>query len=307
MKIVVFAANGYIGKVLSKYYAEKDAEVLAITRRPTVFPKGVKNLIWDGKTLENSWAESLEGSDMIINLAGKSVNCRYNEKNKREIFDSRVFATQVIENAIQKCMNPPKLWVNSASATIYRHAEDRAMDEDNGEIGSGFSVEVCKKWEKTFFDTNTPVTRKVALRMAIVLGKDEGVFIRLQNLVKYGLGGKQGNGCQMFSWIHEHDLCRLLDFLIANKEISGTYNASAPGPVSNTQIMKTIRMTMKMPFGLPAPMWLLELGAILIGTETEFILKSRWVIPTKLLNAGFKFQFPDIKSTVENIIKTQKI
>ena len=189
MKVIIFAANGYLGKVLVHHFVQKQDEVVAITRNPCSFSKGVKNLLWDGKTVETNWAESLNAADVIINLAGKSVNCRYNERNKRESFDSRTLATQAIEKAFASCEIAPKLWINSASATIYRHAEDRAMDEFSGEIGTGFSVEVCQKWEKTFFESETPKTRKIALRMAIVLGKSDGVFVRLRNLVRLPLRG----------------------------------------------------------------------------------------------------------------------
>jgi len=302
MKIVIFAANGYIGRVLVDYYTRKNAEVIAVTRKPCLFPSGVTNVLWDGKKYEDSWANHLNEAELVINLAGKSVNCRYTEQNKKEIFDSRTFATEVIAKAISQCAIPPKLWVNSASATIYRHAEDRPMDELTGEIGSGFSVEVCKKWESTFFESQTSATRKVALRMAIVLGDSEGVFLRLKNLVRFGLGGKQGSGKQMFSWIHDQDLCRIFDFLLENETLEGVYNASAPNPISNERIMTTIRKQMQMPFGLPSPAWLLEMGAILIGTETELIFKSRWVVPTKLLQADFRFQFPTIEEAVNDIL-----
>jgi uncharacterized protein (TIGR01777 family) len=302
MKIVIFAANGYIGRVLVDYYTRKNAEVIAVTRKPSLFPSGVTNVLWDGKTYEDSWANHLNEAELVINLAGKSVNCRYTEQNKKEIFDSRTFATEVIAKAISQCAIPPKLWVNSASATIYRHAEDRPMDELTGEIGSGFSVEVCKKWERTFFESQTPATRKVALRMAIVLGNSEGVFLRLKNLVRFGLGGKQGNGKQMFSWIHDQDLCRIFDFLLENETLEGVYNAASPNPISNEKIMTTIRRQMQMPFGLPSPAWLLEMGALLIGTETELIFKSRWVVPTKLIQAGFRFQFPTIEEAVNDIL-----
>lgn len=302
MKIILFAANGYVGRVLAEYYQKRNYEVVAVTRRPATFPKGVLNLIWDGQSLDPAWTASLNGADVVVNLAGKSVNCRYTEANKKEIFDSRTFATEVIAKAIQQCTVPPQLWINSASATIYRHAEDRPMDELTGEIGTGFSVEVCKKWEKTFFDTQTPSTRKVALRMAIVLGHTDGVFLRLRNLVKYGLGGIQGNGRQMFSWIHDQDLCRVIDFFLENKKWEGVFNASAPEPVTNKRMMQTLREAMHMPFGLPSPKWLLEMGAVLIGTETELILKSRWVVPTQLLQAGFTFTYPTLKEAVNEIV-----
>jgi uncharacterized protein (TIGR01777 family) len=307
MKIVIFAANGYIGNVLVDYFLHKKQEVVAITRRPSTFPPGVENLLWDGRTLQKSWTQGLENADLVINLAGKSVNCRYNAANKREIFDSRTYATEAIAKAIQQCQYPPKLWVNAASATIYRHAEDRPMDEIGGELGTGFSVEVCKKWEKTFFDSPTPHTRKIALRMAIVLGSSDGVFLRLQNLVRYGLGGKQGNGRQMFSWIHDQDLCRVFDFLLANEQLSGIFNVASPHPISNAHLMKTIRQAMKVSFGFPASSWLLKIGAVLIGTETELILKSRWVVPTRLVNAGFVFECGELESAIACIIETQKV
>lgn len=302
MKVIIFAANGYIGQVIAQHFVKKNAEVIAITRNACAFPSGVENKIWDGKTYNSSWGTSLENADLVINLAGKSVNCRYNESNKKAIFDSRLESTKVIANAINQCTTPPKLWINSASATIYRHAEDRPMDEDSGEIGTGFSVEVCKSWEKTFFESETVNTRKIALRMAIVLGKSDGVFIRLKNLVHFGLGGKQGNGNQMFSWIHDQDLCRLVDFLIENKSCEGIYNASAPNPITNKKIMAILRKTMGIRLGLPSPKWLLEIGAWLIGTETELILKSRWVVPYKLQKAGFIFHFPTIEEAFNDIL-----
>ena len=303
MKVVIFAANGYIGRVLTNYYADKKAEVVAITRSPFTYRNDITNLIWDGKNVNSSWTKALDGASLVINLAGKSVNCRYSEKNKKEIFDSRINATQAIAEAIQQCSRPPELWINSASATIYRHAEDKPMDEINGEIGTGFSVEVCKKWEKIFFETNTKCSRKIALRMAIVLGKNDGAFKRLQNMVKAGLGGRQGKGTQMFSWIHDFDLCNIMDFLVASRNLEGVYNAASPHPITNARLMNVIRNTMKVSFRIPSPKWLLKIGAFLIGTETELILKSRWVVPTKLLNAGFIFEYPEINTAVTEIIK----
>lgn len=305
MKVVIFAANGYVGRVLVHHYSLQQAEVVAVSRRPFPVPSGVIQVRWDGKNYEETWASHLDDADLVVNLAGKSVNCRYNEGNKQEIIDSRIFAVKAIAKAIQQCGTPPKVWVNAASATIYRHAEDRPMDELTGEIGSGFSVEVCKKWESTFLESVTPDTRKIALRMAIVLGKEDGVFVRLQNLVRWGLGSKQGNGKQMFSWIHEYDLCRLIDFVYQHEDLQGVYNASAPYPESNDRVMFLIRKAMHMPLGLPAPRLLLELGALLIGTETELILKSRWVLPTKLLQAGFQFRHPSLQEAIGEIVSGQ--
>jgi uncharacterized protein (TIGR01777 family) len=198
---------------------------------------------------------------------------------------------------------PPKLWINITSATIYRHAEDRPQNEVGGEVGSGFSVEVCQAWEKTFFETETPVTRKIALRMGIVLGRADGVFPRLLNLVKLGLGGKQGNGNQYVAWIHEQDAAQITEWLLQHPEIGGVINATAPNPVKNNVLMQAIRKAIRMPLGLPSPAWLLSIGALLIGTETELLLKSRWVIPTRLLDAGYQFRFTEIGEAVEEIVK----
>jgi uncharacterized protein (TIGR01777 family) len=197
-KIVLAGGSGFIGKFLAKRFRARGDEVVVLSRGPASKVDEVATLHWDGKTL-GPWAEAVEKADLVINLAGRSVVCRYNEKNKKEILDSRVDATRVLGLAIQKAKNPPALWINSSTATIYRHAEDRPMDEGTGEIGSGFSVDVATAWEKAFFESQIPQTRQVALRTAIVLGREGGVFIPFKNLVRLGLGGTQGNGRQMFS------------------------------------------------------------------------------------------------------------
>lgn len=292
-KIVIAGGTGFVGMYLQAKYQELGYEVIIISRNKP-------NIQWTDKT---AVIQAIEGAELLINLAGKSVNCRYNETNKAEIFRSRTETTKQLGEAILACKNPPKLWINSSTATIYRHAEDRAMTESNGEIGSGFSVEVAKAWEKSFFDFSLPHTRQVALRMAIVLGKGGGVMIPFQNLVKFGLGGKQGSGKQMFSWIHIEDLFQMIAFIQANKHLQGVYNCSSPTPVTNAVLMETLRKTMKMPFGLPSPKFLLEIGAVFIKTETELVLKSRWVIPEKMLKDGFRFNYPKLKDALVEILK----
>lgn len=246
----------------------------------------------------------LENVDLLVNLAGKNVNCRYNEKNKREIFDSRTNAIHALSEAIKKCDQAPKIWIQCASATIYRHAEDRPMTELNGEIGEGFSVEVCKLWEKTFFEKTEAFTktRKIILRTSLVLGKTDGVFPRLKNLVKFGLGGKQGKGEQWVSWVHELDVAGMIEWIAGHDEVNGIINCTSPQPLKNSEFMKIIRKIYGFPFGLPAPSWLLELGAILIGTETELILKSRWVLPEKISKSGYTFKLPTLKESVTHIL-----
>ena len=299
-KIILAGGSGFIGDSILKHFPAGDAQFIILTRSPKKNGANVKYLEWDGENT-GEWVSEFENADAVINLAGRSVNCRYNEKNRKEILSSRVNSTRCIGEAILQCKNPPTLWINSASATIYRHAEDRAMDEETGEYGTGFSVEVCKAWEKSFNEIPTPLTRKVLLRIAIVLGKDAGVMKPMMRLVRLGLGGKMGSGKQMFSWIHEKDLVSLIGWLIQNKQVSGTFNCVAPQPLPNAQLMRTLRKACGIPFGISQPRWLLELGAILISTETELILKSRWVVPKKLLDLGFKFQFENAGQAITEL------
>jgi uncharacterized protein (TIGR01777 family) len=291
-KIVIAGGTGFVGQYLNKKFTAEGYEVILISRNKY-------HVSWDNISLIS---EALENADMLINLAGKSVDCRYNQKNKKEIFDSRIDTTRLLGEAISSCKNPPPLWINSSTATIYRHAEDRPMTESTGEIGTGFSVNVATNWEKTFFSFTLPQTRQVALRMAIVLGNTGGVIKPLQNLVRFGLGGKQGSGKQMFSWIHMEDLYRVIIFVQQHHELSGVLNTAAPNPVTNKIFMQQLRTGMGAWFGFPAPVWLLKIGAVLIKTETELILKSRWVIPERLLAAGFQFQYADIDTAFKQIL-----
>ncbi|MBL0182321.1 MAG: TIGR01777 family protein [Chitinophagaceae bacterium] len=295
-KIVIAGGTGFVGKYLARRFEELGYEVLVISRQPS-------HVNWnDGEAIK----QALENAEMLINLAGKSVDCRYNDKNKKEIFDSRINTTGLLGEAILLCENPPKLWINSSTATIYRHAEDRPMTERTGEIGSGFSVNVATNWERTFFDFKLIKTRQVALRMAIVLGKDGGVMKPLKNLVRFGMGGKQGSGNQQFSWIHIDDLFSIIVYLQEHNELSGVINTSAPGPVTNRTLMQLLRKNMGMKIGIPMPAWLLRIGAVFIKTETELVLKSRWVIPERLLQSGFTFMYPTLEAAINNILKHSK-
>ncbi len=301
-KIILSGGTGFLGDSLIRYFKQSGLyEIIVISRKKATEKNGVKYLQWDGENL-GEWADALENATALINLAGRTVNCRYTEKNKKEIFDSRLKSTAVLGLAIQQCAHPPKLWINSASATIYRHALDRPMDDETGEIGKGFSVEVCLAWEKTFNEIKTPHTRKIALRLAIVLGKNAGALTPLANLVKLGLGGTQGPGNQYLSWLHEEDFFRMLLFFMENKELEGTFNCSSPNPQPNKIFMKTLRKVMGIPFGMPQPVWLLELGARMIQTETELILKSRRVVPSALLKAGYQFAYPDLENALKEIL-----
>lgn len=299
-KVILAGGSGFIGSFLAQKFHELGYEVIVLTRGNPSKTETAVYLGWDGKST-GDWIQSLEGADLLINLAGKSVDCRYNKKNKKAILDSRVDATLALRKAVQEAKNPPKLWINSSTATIYRHAEDRSMDEFTGEMGSGFSVEVAKAWEKTLFESETPQTRKVALRSAIVLGSQGGVIVPFKNLVRLGMGGQQGDGRQMFSWIHQEDLFKIIRF-IQSGVMEGVVNASAPGPLPNREVMKLFRKTLGIPVGLPAPVFLLVIGAWLIRTETELLLKSRWVVPTRLLQAGFKFKFLELREALLDLL-----
>ncbi len=292
-KIIIAGGTGFVGKYLSDKFISLGYEVHIISRQA-----GHTN--WQNLT---ALIKVLENAEMLINLAGKSVDCRYNKKNKKEIYDSRINTTNRLGEAIFLCKNPPKLWINSSTATIYRHAEDRAMTEDKGEIGSGFSVNVATNWEKSFFGFNLKDTRQIALRMAIVLGKDGGVIKPLKSLVTLGLGGTQGKGNQMFSWIHIEDLFNIIIFLQQKKSLTGVFNASSPNPVSNKTLMQLLRWNMKVKIGLPVSEWMLRIGAVIIKTETELILKSRWVVPERLLSAGYKFKYDTLNNSVKDILE----
>lgn len=301
-KIVIAGGNGYLGTVFSRYYAPLSEKVLLLSRKAAPAKGNITTEVWDGRE-EGAWGHQLEGADLLINLCGKNVNCRYTTKNRHAIIASRITPTKLLGKVIRRLQTPPRLWINVTSATIYRHAEDHGQDEWNGEIGAGFSVEVCQQWETTFFEIQTPATRKIALRMGIVLGAEDGVFPRLLRLVKWGLGGKQGNGRQMVSWIHEQDAARTTEWLLRNKTPDGVFNCTAPQPLSNAELMRTIRTEAGINMGIPTPEWLLECGARLIGTETELILKSRWVLPNRLIKSGYPFLYPDVQSATRAILQ----
>ncbi|MCM3760690.1 TIGR01777 family oxidoreductase [Alkalihalobacillus oceani] len=280
-KIVLAGGTGFVGRYFKKRFEQLGSKVEIISRQSA-------HISWDDRA---RITEALDGAALFINLAGKSVNCRYHERNKREILHSRLETTSILGEALAGCRTPPGLWINASTATIYRHAEDKPMTEEAGEIGTGFSVEVAKAWEEAFFSFSPAATRQVALRIAIVLGKEGGVMTPYRNLVRFGLGGVQGTGKQMFSWIHIEDLFQIILFLQERPELSGVFNCAAPVPVTNREFMQQLRNRHHAPFGLPAPKWLLELGARIIRTETELVLKSRWVIPERLEQEGFSFKF----------------
>jgi uncharacterized protein len=305
-RIVLAGGSGFLGQVLAKRFSERDYEVVILTRSPK--NNGVvREVDWNGRSA-GAWSSELEGARALINLAGRSVNCRYHTRNRKAILESRVESTRVLGEAIGRCRKPPRVWLNASTATIYKHSIDRPQDETTGEIGAtpeakdAFSIEVAVAWEKAFEDANASATRKVALRSAMVLGPGENsVFPALRRLARFGLGGSMAGGRQFVSWIHEEDFFRAIEWLIEKDDLTGPVNLAAPNPVPNREVMRIFRRTCGVPFGLPAALWMLETGAFLLRTETELIIKSRRVVPGRLLASGFQFRFSKLEEAVKEI------
>ena len=314
LRIVLPGGSGQVGRVLARYFQERGHHVTVLTRLP--YAATWLTVHWDG-TNPGPWTEYLEGADVCINLAGRSVNCRYHAANRTAIYHSRFDSTQLLGQVIAGLADPPKVWLNASTATIYRHALDRDMDEETGELGGheligtrrrapdtwNFSIRVAKDWEQAFFAAGTPRTRKVAMRSAITFSPEPGnAFAVLLNLVRFSLGGAQGNGRQYVSWIHELDFARAVDFLIARDDMEGPVNIASPNPLPNREFMAIFREAWGIPNGFPAPALLIELAALFLRTESELVLKSRRVVPGRLLAAGFTFQFPTWAEAVKDLV-----
>lgn len=296
-KIIITGGSGFMGKALYTLFKQDGHQVIIISRNKPEWIDAMDFATWDARTT-GPWALHFEGASAVINLAGKSVDCRYTPKNKALIMSSRIEATKAVADAISHCKTVPAVWLNAASATIYRHAEDHYQTESTGEIQNDFSVQVCKAWEQTFFDSNTKV-RKVALRISIVLG-DGSALKPLKILTRLGMGGTMGKGTQRFSWVHIEDVYRSILFII-NSTLEGAVNIVSPNAITNNEMMKALRKNAGIPFGIPQPEWLLKFGAMLIGTEAELILKSRWVYPERLLDAGFQFKYTNIDDALSSL------
>lgn len=288
MKIVIAGGTGYLGQLLTKHFLkDKKNKVFILSRTEKLDEGNLHYLKWDGK-IQGYWKQFLENTDVLINLTGKSVNCRYTKENKAEIYASRIESTHLLCQTILQMENPPKVFIQSSSATIYRHSEDKLMTEKSGEIGVDFSMDVCKKWEMVFNSYQLPRTKKIVTRTSIVMGNNGGALPLLKMLVMIGFGGKQGSGNQFISWISEEDYVRSIAHLIYQK--GGVYNLCVPNPLKNETFQRKLRMKLGVFFGLNLPKKLLEIGSKIIGTEPELILKSRRVYPEKLLKTGFTFK-----------------
>src|SRR5713226_7674603 len=308
MKIIIPGGSGQVGTVLARAFHQRGHEVVVLSRKPRNAPW--RMVEWDGETL-GDWVSEFEGADAIINLAGQSVNCRYNDHNRRVIKASRVKSTRVVGAAIAQAWKPPRVWLQASTATIYAHRFDAPNDEATGVIDGSepnapdtwrFSIDVATSWERALNKAPTPLTRKVLMRSAIVMNPDHGSpFDTILRLVKFGLGGQAGDGKQFMSWIHDQDFARAVLWLIEHDELEGPINLASPNPLTNSEFMRGLRSAWGMPFGLPAAEWMLELGALILRSETELILKSRRVIPTRLLQSGFDFQFPTWPAAAQDL------
>ena len=305
-KIIPAGGSGFLGRTLAAHFLSLGHSVTNLTRSPKPMVNGVRELQWDARTV-GDWESELEGATAVINLTGRSVNCRYHAENRVLILESRVHSTRVIGEAIARCKTPPLIWLNASTATIYQHTFGPAWDEAGNICGTReakdeFSVQVATEWEKALSEAPTPATRKVAMRAAMVLGNDKNsVFPMLCRLARFGLGGKMGDGRQFVSWIHQADFCRAVEWLIAHEELRGPVNICAPNPLGNAEMMKAFRDVVGMPLGLPAARWMLEVGAFALRTETELILKSRRVIPRLLVESGFTFHFPFLQDALKDL------
>jgi uncharacterized protein (TIGR01777 family) len=309
MKIVIPGGTGQVGAALGRELSRGGHDVVILSRAGA---GNVRTVGWDGRTL-GPWVSEIDGADVLINLAGRSVNCRYTDENLRAMLDSRVDSTRAVGDAIQKARQPPRLWLQMSTATIYAHRFDAANDEATGLIGGdepavpaywGTSVEIAKAWERTLNEAMTPGTRKVALRTSMVMGPSpEGIFDVLCGLTNKGLGGPVAGGKQFVSWIHEHDFVRAIEFLIGRDDLEGAVNLAAPNPLPQRELMAGLRRALGVRVALPASKWMSEIGAFFLRTDTELILKSRRVIPGRLLEAGFAFDFSEWAVAAEDLVK----
>ncbi|MFD8225969.1 TIGR01777 family oxidoreductase [Streptomyces massasporeus] len=308
MKFVMPGGTGQVGTVLKRALSAAGHDVVVLSRHPA----GPGEVHWDGET-PGPWAAEIDGSDVVVNLAGRSVNCRYTPANLRQMMESRVNSARVVGEAIAAAGRPPRVWLQMSTATIYAHRFDAPHDETTGVIGGaepgvpgywGYSVDIAKAWEREQESADTPHTRKVALRAAMVMSPDRGgVFDVLLRMARLGLGGPVGGGAQYMSWIHDRDFARAVEFLVARDDIEGPVNLAAPEPLPQRAFMRALRAAGGVPVGLPATRWMAEIGAFVLRSDTELLLKSRRVVPGRLLEAGFAFERPAWPQAADDLVR----
>jgi uncharacterized protein (TIGR01777 family) len=311
VRIVIPGGTGQVGAILARAMAAQGHDVVVLTRSPRIDGQ----VGWDGSTL-GGWATCIDGSDVVINLAGRSVSCRYTDENLAAMMNSRVQSTQVVGEAIAGAKRPPKVWLQMSTATIYAHRFDTANTEHDGVIGGdedgvpaywAYSVKIARKWEAAQDLAATPETRKVTMRAAMVMSPDRGgVFDVLSWLARLGLGGSVAGGGQYVSWIHDRDFVRAVQFLIERDDLAGAVNLAAPQPLPQVEFMRELRSAWRMPVGLPATKWMAEIGALAVRSDTEMLLKSRRVVPGRLVDAGFTFGYPDWHTAATDLVPRRR-
>ncbi|MCA0144072.1 TIGR01777 family oxidoreductase [Blastococcus sp. LR1] len=319
MKIILPGGTGQVGGVLRRALAARGDEVVVLSRRPEQLEDGVRHVLWDGRTL-GAWADEIDGADAVINLAGRTVSARYNDRNLRQMMDSRVDSTRVVGEAIERAAQPPTVWLQMSTATIYADArsrpDDLPHDETNGIIGGEepdvplyweYSVRIARRWEETQAAADVPGTRRVALRAAMVMTPDRGgVFDYLSWMARVGVGGPVAGGRQYVSWIHGDDFVRAVELLLEREDIEGPVNLAAPEPVTQRALMRSLRRAWGRRPGLPATAWMAEIGAFVLRTDTELLLKSRRVVPGRLLESGFVFTHPTWDGAARDLVAERR-
>lgn len=315
MKIVIPGGTGQVGALCAKRWIAAGHEVVVLSRGGASEARVVR---WDGKTLDDAWAREIDGADVVLNLAGRSVSCRYTAENLAEMMNSRVDSTRVVGEAIAGAKAPPRVWLQMSTATIYAHRFDAPNDELTGVIGGAEpdappywkgSIDIAVAWERALDEALTPATRKVALRAAMVMSEPgakattDNIFSVLSQLTRAGLGGAIAGGKQYVSWIHGDDFVRACDFIVAREDLSGAINLAAPGPLPQAAFMLALREAWGVRVGLPATGWMVSIGAFAMGTDPELAMKSRWVIPGRLTAAGFTFEHPTWAETARRLAK----
>ncbi len=307
MKVVVAGGSGQLGQLLRTHFERNGSQVTTLSRTPSHAA-----VPWDGRSL-GDWTRMIDGADAVVNLSGRSVNCRYTAANLKQMLDSRVESTRVMGEAISQSSSPPAVWLQMSTATIYAHRFDAPNDEYTGAIGGSEpdaplswrnSIDIATAWEAALQAAGTPATRKVALRTAMVMSPEPGgVFQQLSRLTRLGLGGPIAGGRQFVSWIHARDFVRAIEFLLKRPDVAGPVNIAAPHPLRQRDFMATLRQIYHVPIGLPATRPMLELGTRVLQTESELLLKSRRVVPRRLLEAGFTFDFPDWPAAAHALVR----
>ncbi|NKB23724.1 MAG: TIGR01777 family protein [Kiritimatiellae bacterium] len=304
-RVVLAGGSGFLGQWLAKELERKDYEVVVLTRSPSLGHGPITEVSWDGKAI-GDWTHYLEGAEALVNLAGRSVNCRYTPENRREIIDSRVNSIHAIGQAVLNCKKPPKAWIQAASLAIYGDPGEHVCDE-NAPFGKGFSAEVCMRWEQAFSEVQLPVTRKAVFRIGFALQGNGGAMYPLTKLTKLFLGGSVSHGRQYISWLHVEDLNRMFIWGIERDDIKGVFNATGTAPVTNTEFMKKLRHVLYRPWSPPTPAWMVRIGAKFMATEPELALTGRRCLPQRFLEKGFQFRYEDLEKAFRDILTRKTV